>query len=72
MKYLIIFIIILSSCWDGEKNGKRFCLEFNCVKSHMAHGIRFIPCGKAMIAQPYTYFICDGGYYDTIWEGNTK
>lgn len=38
----------------------------------MAHGIRFIPCGKAMIAQPFTYFICDGGYYDTIWEGNTK
>jgi hypothetical protein len=64
---ILVLICLFTSCYDGEINGRKYQLEWNCVESHLLYGTRIVPCGKIMISQPYTYSICDTGYYDTIW-----
>ena len=72
MKQILITICLFTSCYDGEINGRKYQLEWNCVKTHLANGVRMMPCGKMMILTPYTYSVCDTVYYDTIWLNNIK
>lgn len=68
MRNLFIMIFLLTSCYDGEINGRKYKLKWNCVKSHVAHGLRPVSTGKVMTVIPYTRTVCDSGYYDTIFQ----
>lgn len=65
---IAVLILLISSCWDGKVNGKKYKLEWHCTQSHLNYSIRLVPCGKMVVTQPYTYNVCDKGYYDTFWE----
>lgn len=67
MKYLII-ILLFSSCYDGEINGRKYKIKENCTKSHTE--IYFIPIinGTTITQTIQPRVVCDEYRIDTIWK----
>ena len=66
LKFLAI--VLLCSCWDGERNGRRYDLEETCLKSHTEMQFQYIHQNGQLRMHPYGVEICDSCRIDTIWE----
>ena len=63
-----ILLGLLTSCYDGEVNGRKFYLKKTCIKSHIENGTRPQLLGKVWVQMPTDYEVCDKYKTDTIWE----
>jgi hypothetical protein len=66
LKFLAI--VLLCSCWDGERNGRRYDLEETCLKSHKRLKTGFTYVSGHCRAYTYNVTVCDSMRIDTIWE----
>jgi hypothetical protein len=67
-KALILFSLFCLSCWDGERNGRRYDLEETCLKSHKRLKTGFTYVSGHCRAYTYSVTVCDSMRIDTIWE----
>lgn len=67
---LIFLCIIFTSCYDGQVNGRKYCLQKTCIKSHNVTGMRLVLIGKLWTNLPYQHIVCDKYKIDTIWINN--
>ena len=67
-KALILFSFFCLSCWDGQRNGRRYDLVKNCISSHSEIKIQQIYQNGQLKLYPYPIQICDSSRIDTIWE----
>jgi hypothetical protein len=65
---LLSIILLFTSCWDGEINGKRYKIKWVCTSSHPVMYTTLQSVGKATIPVQHVIYECDEGYYDTIFE----
>lgn len=68
MKKLLI-LLLFSSCWDGEINGRKYRLKTPCIKDHVELRPMAMMVGKAVTTTLHPVVICDCyGATDTIWK----
>ena len=63
-----ILLGLLTSCYDGEVNGRKFYLKKTCIKSHIEKVTRPQLAGKVWLPVHYSNEVCDKYKTDTIWE----
>lgn len=65
-----ILLGLLTSCYDGEVNGRKFYLKKTCIKSHIEEVTRPQLAGKVWLQVHYSNEVCDKYKTDTIWEAS--
>jgi hypothetical protein len=61
-------VVFIYSCWDGEKNGRRYRLQDTCLRGHSQMFMTTVLIGKNFVPQWHYVYICDSSRIDTVWE----
>jgi len=65
-----ILLGLLTGCYDGEINGRKYYLKKTCIKSHIEKGTKLQLVGKVWLQVPSSNEVCDKYKTDTIWEAS--
>lgn len=70
IKYLLLLLTLLYSCshtYTDKKSGKQYQLIYHCIDGHYENQTSYYYINNVMYPTITTFFICDKGYYDTLF-----